>query len=98
MLYDDWVYGETSPEVLDLESAVDQLDHVCQLAGNSRHIGIGTDLDGGFGTEQTPGDLKSIADVASLAPRMEKRGYTQDDINALFHGNWLRVFEAALPE
>ena len=96
MLYDGWVYGETSSEVVDLESAVDQLDHICQMAGNTRHIGIGTDLDGGFGTEQTPRDLKSIADVASLAPRMEKRGYSEDDINALFHGNWLRIFEAAL--
>lgn len=98
MLYDGWVYGQTSPKVLSLESAVDHLDHVCQLAGNTRHIGIGTDLDGGFGTEQTPRDLKSIADVASLAERMDKRGYSEDDINALFHGNWLRIFSEALPD
>jgi membrane dipeptidase len=98
MLYDGWIYRETSPEVVDLEAAIDQLDHVCQIAGNTRHIGIGTDLDGGFGTEQTPRDLKSIADVRTLASRMERRGYTQDDINAFFHGNWLRKLEAVLPD
>jgi membrane dipeptidase len=97
MLYDGWVYGQTSSDVVDLEAAVDQLDHVCQIAGNTRHIGIGTDLDGGFGTEQTPRDLKSIADVRTLGHRMEKRGYTEADIKALFHGNWLRKFEEALP-
>ncbi len=98
MLYDGWVYGQTSSDVVNLEAAVDQLDHVCQIAGNTRHIGIGTDLDGGFGTEQTPRDLKSIADVRTLGCRMEKRGYTEADIKALFHGNWLRKFEEALPD
>jgi membrane dipeptidase len=98
MLQDGWVIGQSTPELLDMEAAVDHIDHICQLAGNTRHIGIGTDLDGGYGTEQTPRDLKSIADVASLGPRMEKRGYTEADVKALFHGNWLRQFEATLPE
>ena len=54
MLQPDWVRGETTNEQLTLEAVVDQIDHVCQLAGNSRHAAIGTDLDGGYGIEQTP--------------------------------------------
>ena len=49
MLYPDWIKGETSPEVLTLASVADHIDHVCQLAGDSRHAAIGSDLDGGYG-------------------------------------------------
>src|SRR5260370_30407539 len=54
MLYPNWVRGQTSPQVVGLEAMADHIDHVCQLAGNANHAAIGSDLDGGFGTEQTP--------------------------------------------
>ena len=63
MLQPSWVRGETTNENLTLDAVADQIDHVCQLAGNSRHAAIGTDLDGGYGIEQTPNDLDAIADV-----------------------------------
>ena len=84
MLYPGWVRGETSPEVLDISAAADHIDHICQLAGDVRHVGIGTDLDGGYGTEQTPRDLKSIADVHKLEDILAARGYSSDDIDAIF--------------
>ncbi|MDW7995234.1 MAG: membrane dipeptidase [Gemmatales bacterium] len=95
MLYPGWVRGETSPEVVSLEAVADQIDHVCQLAGNSRHSALGSDLDGGFGTEQTPRDLQSIADLQKLIPILERRGYTQDDIRNIFYRNWVRFFQTA---
>ena len=98
MLYDGWKYGETSPDVLDLTSAVDHIDHICQLAGSSRHCGIGTDLDGGFGTEQTPKDLKTIGDVHRLRAILSSRGYSDDDIEDIFWRNWLRILSKGLPE
>jgi membrane dipeptidase len=97
MLYPGWVRGETKPEVVSLEAVADHIDHVCQLAGNTKHSAIGSDLDGGFGTEQTPRDLNTIADLQKLAPILERRGYTNADIDAIFHGNWLRFFLRALP-
>lgn len=92
MLYPGWVKGETSPEVVGLAAFVDQIDHVCQKVGNARHAAIGTDLDGGYGTEQVPRDLDTIADLQKIADMLRDRGYGEDDVAAIFHGNWLRLF------
>jgi membrane dipeptidase len=97
MLYPGWVRGETKPEVVGLEDAANHIDRVCQIAGGARHCGVGSDLDGGFGTEQTPRDLDAIADLQKLGPILARRGYTQDDVAGIFHGNWLRFFGEALP-
>lgn len=95
MLYPGWVRGETSPQVVSMEAIVDHIDHVCQLAGDSLHAAIGSDLDGGFGTEQTPHDLQSIADLQKLAPLLRKRGYTEEDVRNIFYRNWVRFFRTA---
>jgi membrane dipeptidase len=95
MLYPGWVRGETSPEVVGLEAVVDHIDRVCQLAGNARHAALGSDLDGGFGTEQTPRDLDTIADLQRIPELLGERGYTAQDIQAICHGNWIRFFRDA---
>ncbi|HEX5481488.1 MAG TPA: membrane dipeptidase [Terriglobia bacterium] len=95
MLYPGWIAGTTSNSVVTLERVVDHMDHICQLAGNARHIAIGSDLDGGFGTEQSPCDLDTIADLQKLPALLRKRGYAETDIRGVMHGNWLRFFQAA---
>jgi membrane dipeptidase len=97
MLYPDWKRGETDPRVVKIEAAADHMDHICQLAGTTRHCAIGSDLDGGFGTEQTPGDLDTIADIHKLEGILARRGYTPKDIDGIFFGNWLRLFGSSLP-
>jgi membrane dipeptidase len=97
MLYPDWVRGKTQPEVVGLDAVADHIDHVCQLAGSARHSAIGSDLDGGFGNEQTPRDLDTIADLQKLADILLARGYSDADVDLIFHGNWLRFFLEALP-
>lgn len=98
MLVPDWMRGETTPQSsgLMLEAVVDHIDHVCQIAGSARHCGIGSDLDGGFGTEQTPQDLNTIADLQQLVGLFEQRGYSRQDIEGIMHGNWLRILREAL--
>jgi membrane dipeptidase len=92
MMHPGWVRGVTTPQEtgVDLNRIVDHVDHICQLAGNCRHVGIGSDLDGGYGREQTPLDLQSIADLQSLTGHLARRGYSPADVAAIFHGNWLR--------
>src|SRR5207302_1074849 len=96
MLQPGWVRGTTTP-VVTLERVVDNIEHICQLAGDARHVGIGSDLDGGYGSEQTPADLDTIADLAQLPALLHQRGYGDADVQAIMHGNWLRFFDEVLP-
>jgi len=95
MLYPSYVFGETSNLLVSMEAIVDHIDHVCQLAGNARHAALGTDLDGGFGREQSPHDLDTIVDVQKIPVLLRRRGYREPDIQAIMHGNWLRFFRKA---
>lgn len=97
MIVAGWGPGRCDPRdfQLKIERIVDHLDHICQLAGDCRHAGIGTDLDGGFGTEQTPMDLDSIADLARLGEILSRRGYQAADIEAVLAGNYLSFLRRA---
>ena len=97
MMVPGWVRGETTPESagLKLERIIDHIDQICQIAGSARHVGIGTDLDGGFGNEQVPADLDSIAGVAGIADLLAGRGYTAEEIEGVMHGNFLRFLRKA---
>lgn len=98
MLEPGWVVGKNTNENVTIANVVDHIDHVCQLAGNANHAAIGTDLDGGYGTEQTPNDLDTIADVQQVAGLLRGRGYAEADIAQIMHGNWLRFLGWALPK
>jgi membrane dipeptidase len=97
MLHPNWIRGQTTPREagVTLETMVDHIDHVCQLAGNAMHAAIGTDLDGGFGTEQSPADLNTIADLTRLPDLLGQRGYDAQAIQGILAGNWLRFFRRA---
>ncbi|MCH8043762.1 MAG: membrane dipeptidase [Planctomycetes bacterium] len=100
MLVPDWSRGKSTPEGsgVTLSNAVDHIDHICQLAGSAQHCGIGTDLDGGFGREQCPTDLETIADLQKIPPMLAERGYSEEDIAGIMHGNWLQLLERAWAE
>jgi membrane dipeptidase len=97
MMVPGWVRGRSTPQSMNcnLDTLIDHMDHICQLAGNALHIGIGSDLDGAFGTEQAPHDMKTITDLAKFPGLLQKRGYTNTDIENIMHGNWLRFFRNA---
>jgi membrane dipeptidase len=97
MLVPDWVRGSSTPQNrgVTLAQVADNVDHICQVAGNARHAGIGSDLDGAFGTEQGPADVDTIADLQKLPALLEARGYTAGDIENVCSGNFLRVLRQA---
>ncbi len=99
MIVPGWERRRSDPLEMQcsLERAADHIDHICQLAGNALHVGIGSDLDGAFGKEQSPYDLDTIADLQIFSEILRKRGYIQEDIERFMHGNWLRVMRKALP-
>jgi membrane dipeptidase len=95
MLVPGWVRGQTTPESagVTLATVVDHIDHICQIAGDARHCGIGSDLDGAFGREQSPADLQTIADLSRIPALLEGRGYTPEDIESIAHGNFVRFLQ-----
>jgi membrane dipeptidase len=97
MLVPGWVRGKTMPADVNvtLSTVIDHIDRVCQLAGNARHAALGTDLDGGFGKEQSPLDLDTIADLQKVPDLLRARGYKEADVTAILHGNWVRFFREA---
>ncbi len=97
MLKPGWVRGKSTPESenITLETAVDHIDHICQLAGSSLHSGIGSDLDGAYGKEQSPADIDTIADVQKIPEILRKRGYSKKDIDNICSRNWIRFLERA---
>ncbi len=97
MIVPGWVRQVSTPKGMacHLNKVVDHIDHICQLAGNALHVGIGSDLDGAFGKEQCPYDLETITDLSKLGPLFLARGYSEQDVVGLMHGNWLRLLRRA---
>ena len=97
MMTPGWIRGTSTPQgICNLQIMADHIDHICQIAGNTRHAAIGSDLDGAFGTEQCPYDLQTIADLQKVPHILKKRGYTEADLQAITHQNWLNFLRKAL--
>jgi len=94
----DWDWrSKGGRDSLSLQDIIAQIDFVCQMAGNTNHIGIGSDFDGGFGCESVPPEIDTIADLPKLAPKLAEKGYNEDDIQNIFNRNWLRILKHNLP-
>jgi membrane dipeptidase len=100
MMLPNWKRGSTDPKTsgLNLETIVNHMDHICQLAGNSNHLMIGSDLDGGFGKEQCPFDLDTITDLQKLDQILTERGYSQNDVEKILSKNGIRFLSENLPD
>lgn len=99
MMVPGWIRGTSTPRSMQvsLKQAADNIDHICQLAGNADHVAIGSDLDGAFGTEQSPEDIDTIADLQKIPLLLTARGYAPDEIRQVMSGNWIRFLRENLP-
>ena len=90
-----WLIGDRREEV-HLDQVVAQIDYICQKAGDARHVGLGTDFDGGFGWQSAPMEIESIADLLKLAPLLMEKGYSTDEIVSVLGENWIRLLKRIL--
>ena len=97
MIVPGWERGRSTPESagVTLDRLLDHVDHICQIAGNAAHVGIGSDLDGAFGREQTAAEIQTIADLARIPHLLRARGYAERDIAAIAHGNFIGFLRRA---
>ncbi len=91
-----WKEGDHR-ELVSIQKVVDQIDTICQMAGNAQHAAIGSDFDGGFGVQSVPAGIDTIADLQQLAPLLSERGYPDEAIAAILGGNWIRHLKRNLP-
>ncbi len=89
--------GGSRREEVSLANVADHIDHICQLAGDTSHVAIGSDFDGGFGLQSVPLEIDTIADLQKLADFLRPRGYSDADVESILGGNWLRHLEEYLP-
>jgi membrane dipeptidase len=99
MLVPGWVRGRSDPFSMgvSLNNVINNIDHICQIAGDSLHAGIGSDLDGAFGKEQCPSDIDTIADLQKIPGMLLKIGYTGQDVINIMSDNWIRYLKKNLP-
>lgn len=101
VVFDVWILTPDFDEVrlgnsrTSLATVVAHMDHICQMSGSARHAAIGTDLDGGYGREQSPHDLDTTADFQKIPAILAQRGYSPDDIAGIMHGNWIGLLRRA---
>jgi membrane dipeptidase len=85
-------------QLVTMAEVIAHIDHYCQLVGHTRHIGLGSDFDGGFGLADVPTDFESIADLGKIGEALAQRGYAPADIEGIMGGNWLKLLQRTLPE
>lgn len=92
-----WLPGD-GRAIVTIDHLIRHIDFICQLLGDARHVGLGSDFDGGFGLDQVPAGLDSIADLRFIGDALERSGYPPADVDAILSGNWLRILLQGLPE
>lgn len=92
----DWKRGDDKSTV-PLTVVLDVIDHICQLTGSARHVGIGSDFDGGFGAESIPEGLDTSMDLLKIGDGLRERGYDAEDVAAILGQNMLRKLQESLP-
>jgi membrane dipeptidase len=96
-LIPDWDEIGKAKQRVTLADVVKHVQHVRDVAGNTVNIGIGSDLDGGFGTESIPAELDTIADLPKIAGALLEAGFAEGEARGIMGENWLRFLKASLP-
>ena len=92
----EWKFGDPRDSIT-LDTLASHVDRICQMAGDARHVGLGTDFDGGFGRSGVPAGVDTIADLQKLGPVLAAKGYNDEQIAAVLGKNWLRHLQTFLP-
>jgi membrane dipeptidase len=95
-LSNTWRLGDPRSRV-PFETVIAAIDSICQLTGSAAHVGIGSDLDGGFGMDSLPDGMDTVTDLYQIADGLSARGYSPADVEAVMGGNFLRKLTATLP-
>lgn len=84
--------SDTAPWRASLDDVVRHVEHVCEVTGDTRFVGLGSDMDGGFASSWLPAGVDRPDDLRALAVALGARGWKNGDIEAFAWGNWARLW------
>ena len=93
----DWDKNGRLKERVTLGDVIKHVKHLRDVAGNTNNIGIGSDLDGGFGAESIPAEMDTIADLPKIGDALLEAGFSEDEVTGIMGKNWLRFLSNHLP-
>jgi membrane dipeptidase len=84
------ILGAVDLPKVTVARVADHVEHVRNVAGVD-HVGIGGDFDGAFGF---PEGLSDVSMYPNLFAELIQRGWSEDELEKLANGNFLRVLSA----
>ncbi len=78
-------------EMASVEDVVDHIDYAVEQIG-LKHVGIGTDFDGGARVE----GCTDVSEINNITRELVNRGYTKAEIEKIWGGNFMRVFREVI--
>lgn len=80
-----------------LRETVQHIEHICEHMGHRKGIALGSDMDGGFGTDQLPQGIEQPADYSLLLEELARLGWNDTELAGFAHNNWLQWMKKNLP-
>jgi len=77
-----------------LDDVVKHIVHHARSSGSPEHVGLGTDLDGGFDARYSP--IDSLAALKELPARLRLH-FNRGQVEGIMGGNWLDFLSRSLP-
>jgi membrane dipeptidase len=78
-----------------ISEAVRHVEHICEVMGHRRGVGLGSDLDGGFSAHQLPVGIETARDLWKITQTLSARGWSGDEVAAFAWDNWARFWGSA---
>jgi len=94
----DWKINRRPKADVTLATVVKHVQHICDIAGDTRHVGIGSDFDGGLGMESIPLEFDTAADLPKLADALSESQFKEKEIDDIMGGNWIRFLKESMPD
>lgn len=78
-----------------IDDVLNHINRICEMTGDRTHVGLGSDMDGGFSTRRLPEGINKPADLERITAALREAGWAESEIEGFRWKNWARFFEAA---
>jgi membrane dipeptidase len=87
---EEWTRAQRALPPPSLERLVDHFHHFADLAG-PEYLALGSDFDG---VPSLPAELNDVASLPLLREALQRRGFSEGELDGIFGGNFLRLLES----